>query len=385
MAAIFDGAYGVQRIASHLMLNAGDVSTLPLSRSFGVFGQRYTVDAHVFSQVTYDRIPERLMPDPLDVAFATFGNDSALPLLGDRLLSPPEYAGALDGARLLVDAHGAEYWDTGLYTLWLGALRSLSPAADLRDPSASGMPELTGTELWGRRLLNAQLGSWAQLRHDTLLYAKQSYTGIPACDYPDAYVDPYPEFFEALARFAERGVQLAATLAVEQADMAADFAAYFQTLRDTMTTLAELARNEMDGAPLSAEQLDFVKQMVRIESKRAGSGSAIYADGWFADLYFTPESAIEFDPSIADVHTQPADWSGNPVGNVLHVGTAFPRMMVVSVDGCSGPRAYVGAAFAYHEQVTGGFTRLTDSIWSDALLQGGIAADAPWLEPVLGP
>ena len=45
--------------------------------------------------------------------------------------------------------------------------------------------------------MNAQLASWAELRHDTLLYAKQSYTAVPVCDFPDAYVDPYPEAWAA--------------------------------------------------------------------------------------------------------------------------------------------------------------------------------------------
>jgi hypothetical protein len=33
--------------------------------------------------------------------------------------------------------------------------------------------------------------------------------------------------------------------------------------------------------------------------------------------------SIEFDPTIADVHTQPTDAAGNPVGHVLHVGTTI--------------------------------------------------------------
>jgi hypothetical protein len=79
------------------------------------------------------------------------------------------------------------------------------------------MPAITKTEGWGLRLLNTQLGSWAQLRHDTLLYAKQSYTGIPACEFPDAYVDPYPEFFRALRAYAEKGAELLPGLARDEA------------------------------------------------------------------------------------------------------------------------------------------------------------------------
>src|SRR5258708_16791712 len=107
--------------------------------------------------------------------------------------------------RVLVDAQGDGFWGENLYNLWLSALRALSPTSATADPASAGMPLVTGTEPWGRRILNTQLGSWAELRHDTILYAKQSYTAEPSCEFPDAYVDPYPQFYTPLARFAPLG------------------------------------------------------------------------------------------------------------------------------------------------------------------------------------
>jgi hypothetical protein len=48
-------------------------------------------------------------------------------------------------------------------------------------------------------VLNTQLGSWTQLRHDTVLYAKQSVTGGILCDFPHSYLEPVPAFWEAMA------------------------------------------------------------------------------------------------------------------------------------------------------------------------------------------
>ena len=91
--AIVEGGYGAQRIASHAMVNGGGVATLPLSRSFAFFGQRYTVDSHVFSNVVYDRAGNgsvrRWLPNPLDAAFAALGNDQAVELLADELAQHP--------------------------------------------------------------------------------------------------------------------------------------------------------------------------------------------------------------------------------------------------------------------------------------------------------
>ena len=53
---------------------------------------------------------------------------------------------------------------------WLATLRELSkPISD------SKYPEAMRTRTWGMKTLNTQLASWTQLRHDTVLYAKQSY------------------------------------------------------------------------------------------------------------------------------------------------------------------------------------------------------------------
>ncbi|HKO92949.1 MAG TPA: DUF3160 domain-containing protein, partial [Polyangiaceae bacterium] len=102
--AIRDGGYGEQQIASHLMVNDGTVATLPLNRSFLIFGQRYIADSHVFSEVVYDRIAGRMMPNPLDAAFAALGNNQALRLDGD-VDSVAQLPGALGGMRRLIDSH----------------------------------------------------------------------------------------------------------------------------------------------------------------------------------------------------------------------------------------------------------------------------------------
>jgi len=58
--AIVDGGYGLQRIQSQLAAGGPENTTLPLSSAFLLFGQRYTPDSHVFSNVVYDRVPARI-------------------------------------------------------------------------------------------------------------------------------------------------------------------------------------------------------------------------------------------------------------------------------------------------------------------------------------
>jgi len=57
--------------------------------------------------------------------------------------------------------------------------------------------------------------------------------------------------------------------------------------------------------------------------------------------------------------------------------------MVVSVDTCSGPRAYAGLASSYGETIEQNWTRLTDGEWSTRISKGPFP-DVPWLKDVLG-
>jgi hypothetical protein len=371
--------WGAQRIASRIMMSDGTTETLPLDRSFALFGQRYTVDSHVFVNTTYDRVSGRMMPNPLDVAFAALKNDSALSLLGAELGNNASYAHGLGKTRILVDAHEPAYWEGSLYTQWLGALRALSPRADDRDtlPSVALMPAFR------ERILNTQLASWAELRRDTILYVKQSYTTGNTCEFPDAYVDPYPEFYAQVGRLAQHLEQIADHFPGDLAPLKAKVGDWAQNFVTASGYLQQMAENQRSGTPHGPELMAFVNDAVNWEeSFLCGQVTISNLRGWYTRLFFSPLAALAFDPTIADVHTQPTDEAGNDVGRVLHVGTGNARAMVIAVNTCSGPRAYVGLASSYGEKITEGWQRLDDQQWS-AMIQGMPFPDVPWMTRVL--
>lgn len=378
--AVQKHGFGTQRISSHIMISGIHGESKPLSAIFLLFGQRYVIDSHVFSNVVYDRVQgdvKRMMPDPLDVAFGALGNDQAGVLLGGQLREYG-YAPDLAAMRLLTDAHGDDYWTSNLYNLWVGALRTLSPGEEAADPTAHGLPEIAGTEAWGRRVLNTQLASWAELRHDTLLYAKQSYTSGASCEFPDAYVDPYPEFYAAIGAFAVHGLAMLEELGYGGEARVTE---YFNHLQETMALLEEMAEYQRTGQPYTAEMLAFVNQAVVVHE---GCGSPADAEGWYPQLFLHRLLGVEYDPTIADVHTQPTDETGNPVGKVLHVGTGMPRLMVVTAETCEGPRAYAGLASSYFEVITSDFERLNDETWG-ATLMTSPPDDVAWMRDLQTP
>lgn len=280
-----------QRIRTQLV--DGDEQSI----AFVLLGQRYVFDAHVLSNLVYrslDTAPARWMPSPLDVAYAVFGNPAAHHLLAPELTRyGARYADALERERRAADAQLAELRAASLYHHWLDALRTLSP-----DPARdASLPAPLTSDAWSHRMLNTQLASWAELRHDNILYAKQSVTFMATCEYPDGYIDPYPAFYGAMEAIA-----------------------------------------------------------------------------------------LEHEPVIADVHTQPTDADGAPVGRVLHVATAMPRMFVVTIahDGGAHAQTYRGFVATYSEIIARNFHRITDDEWlRDLALRPPLMP--PWLADIVAP
>lgn len=364
-----------QRIATQLLDPEHQVV------AFVLFGQRYVFDSHVFSRLTYGGLKtKRMMPTPLDVAYTVFGNTGAKKLLaGEVSAYGAEYAGALEAMVTERRRAGDALFKGSVHHLWLGALAELSPDPE-RD---AALPAPLRSEAWGRRLLGTQLASWAELRHDNLLYAKQSVTAYASCAYPHAYVDPYPRFFSALEEMADK-----ARITVEQLPFGgaprARIASYLARYREISARLRAMAERERRDEPLTAEDLDFVNHMVSVDGRHAGCTTILTAEGWYADLFFDRDRALRHDPVIADVHTQPTDEDGNIVGKVLHVATTYPRVLVVRIahDGGTHPQTYRGFVSTYAETTTRDFTRLDDESWLRAVYERRPSPPA-WLSDVV--
>src|SRR3954453_23172825 len=66
------------------------------------------------------------------------------------------------------------------------------------------------SQAWALKANVTQLASWTQLRHDTILYAKPSYTSGESCEYPAGFVEPVPHFwkrYEAMIQRTKAGLE----------------------------------------------------------------------------------------------------------------------------------------------------------------------------------
>ncbi|HTY10472.1 MAG TPA: DUF3160 domain-containing protein [Bacteroidota bacterium] len=356
--------YAFQRINSQILMSdpMSSAQAKPAS-SFLLLGQRFVIDSYVTGNVVYDKIIYdnmkilRMLPSTLDVLFA-LGNNAAAQLLKPDL-DQYKYSSNLSDLRYLIDSYDSGFWQSTIYNGWLNSIRALNPPAD-RSP----LPPFMQTAAWWQEKMNTQLASWAQLRHDFLLYAKQSYTaGVPICSFPQSYVEPIPQFFEAVKSFAENAAAEFQQPVLQYGSRGSQYFAYVAAIADT---LGSIARKELSNTPLSESETVFLRSMLYIQTLEGGCVPETVVNGWYAGLYYDGQTSLQkHDMTIADVHTAPTDSLGNPVGWVLHAGTG-PLNLAVVIAALPGksPTAFIGPVLSYYEYLATNFTRLTDEEWA---------------------
>ena len=360
-------AWSMQRIQSQMLVNNRTLEPTGVqpASSFLLFGQRFVIDSYVTSSVVFDRIlhegnrVKRMVPKPLDVLFA-LGNNAAGQLLEPEL-EHFKYAPNMAAVRHLVDSYEDEFWHISLYNGWLNAIRALNPPVEAEREE---LPSFMQTAAWWQEKMNTQLAGWAQLRHDNLLYAKQSYTAIPLCSFPFTYVEPIPEFYQAVSVFAQDAARKFDALPQQSGNLQIESVVdYFEGLSGINDTLSVIAQKELDEVPFTEDEKTFLRRVIY----DADAGCTKVLAGWYTRMFFDRPSVEKPDMVVADIHTTPADEAGTIVGWVFHVGTGPVNMAVVTAEvPGEGLIAFTGPVMSYYEHQSSNFERLTDEVWETA-------------------
>lgn len=361
--------YADQKILSQILFKDPlDTKDLKPASAFLLFGQRFVIDSYITGNVVYDKIKYqgvdifRALPSLLDVLFA-IGNDAALQLLQSEL-EQYHYETNLASLRYLIDSYTSDFWNASIYSSWLNGIRSLNPPN-----SRENLPDFMKTAAWWQEKMNTQLASWTELRHDNILYAKQSYTGGTTCSFPYGYVEPIPQFFNAMKIFAET-----CSAKISQINFSDNFQKqmiiqYFQNFYNINDTLHSIASKELDNSELSSAEIKFLKSLLSYENM-----CGITYSGWYLSLFFDSwdeeNGLMKKDHIVADYHTAPTDEAGNMVGWVKHAGTGSVDLAVVISNIPNGQKmAFVGPVLSYYEYTTTNFLRLTDEEWKNNYLK----------------
>lgn len=371
-------SFAAQLILSQILYsNPMSPDSIKPASAFLLFGQRFVIDSYVTASVVFDRIKYlgqnicRLFPSTLDVLFA-MGNNASAQLLQNEL-NEYHYSTNLAALRYLIDAYDDTFWNSSLYNIWLSSLKELNTIED-----RTSLPDFMQTAAFWQKQMNTQLTSWTELRHDNLLYAKQSYTGGTICSYPYGYVEPFPEFYQNLKTFSTIAINKFQTLNFPDPIYKWKIIAYFNHFYAVSDTLQSICIKELQGVQLSQEEKVFLTKLVY----STGNWSGPAFDGWYAHLFYNDEEyedhdgLMNSDYLVADIHTTPTDCFGGEYGWISHVGTGPINLGVIVTNDPDGIiTAYVGPMMSYFEYRTEDYLRLTDEEWDDTYLQAALRPD----------
>ncbi|NEO21090.1 DUF3160 domain-containing protein [Moorena sp. SIO4A5] len=383
---ILDGKFGIQNIRGHYhLLFKEEKPQLP--RSFTILGQKFVLDSWVMSQVVdvskiWDgTFIKQNRPTALDVAFAALDNNQVTPNLVERITNLEKqqpkvglnYQNNLAAAKNVIDQQDPSVWKDNIYMNWLATLRELSVPT-----SNSKYPEAMRTQPWAMKTLNTQLASWTQLRHDTILYAKQSYGIFLACEYPAGFVEPRPEFWERFEQMVRLTAQQLKKTPLESQEIQTKQVKFLEQFAQKLGIIKEIASKELAQQPLTKVETKFLKDIVEIIQR--ASGSPKY-EGWYPKLFYSnPKDSDKWDALVADVHTSIGEREPDIV---LHEGVGNVDMLMIAVENGDDRMVFAGPVMSHYEFEVPSVMRKSDSEWKQDIQNKNIPPRPDWTKDYL--
>ena len=353
------------------------------TKGFRLMGQRFIPDSYLFSNLVFPYVggyagsncentftcemtqggPQRVFSRGLD-AMALLGSEKAKEILiesGDTEYEGKDKEGNKITYEMQFNKLKEEFnsfteadWQKNLYWSWLDALKPL-----LKE-FGDGYPTFMQTEAWQEKELISALASWAELRHDTILYAKQSYTMVAKSSivHPEkpvvGYIEPVPEFYNkllALTRMTNKGLT-----EMEVLDSSAK--QRLESLERVLKRLVELSKKELENEELTKDDYAFIKNF----------GKEL--NGVIADV----DDKAKKTTIIADVHTD------QNTKQALEEGVGYVKMILVAYKVPDG-RILIGAGpvMSYYEFKHLMDDRLTDEKWRE-LLESNPPDEPEWMD-----
>ena len=350
---------------------------LAKTKGMRFMGQRFVPDSYMFQNLVLPTVgkyighsnpftmkmtqlgPQRCFPRGLDV-MAVLGSERAYDIL--KMEGDTEYKGGdtsydeqLAELKEEFKSFTEQEWNRNLYWAWLNALKPL--IGDFNQ----GYPTFMLTEAWKDKELQTALASWTELRHDTILYAKQSYTPMASSAPPQpkpvvGYVEPVPEFYSrmlSLTRMTKEGMAHLNALSESENSR-------LESLESILERLINISRDELEGKELDENDYEFIRNFgQQLDSIVTG----VEAEGKETTL-------------VADVHTDT-----NPPMQVLEEGVGYVDFILVAYKVPDGRIILsAGPTLSYYEFKQPIDQRLTDEQWKEMLEQGQQPARPGWID-----
>ena len=344
-----------------------------------IMPQRYQPDAEALITTTDQDSPVSLRPCPKGLDWmAVMGLPGAERILIDELKETQRWAGFPKALTTARKKAATTPWEACVANQWMYTLQSLGD-------TAQSLPYFMQSPQWQKKNLNTALASWAELKHDAILYAKQPMLaecgdGGPEPPVVKGYVEPNVKFWEKAIALVTRMDKVLTTynLQTEKAK------AVYERIKEMAEFCRDISIKELNGGKITDEeynQIEIIGSTVENISLELVSEDNQMLQGW-SDVVSTDKKVAV----VADVFTAAGENVAIDDMCVLYegVGPAYEIYVVVEIDGS----LYLtrGSVFSYRE-----FTRLmsdprmTDEEWQEELKKSPTGGTPSWMKEIIAP
>ncbi|MEA1894277.1 MAG: DUF3160 domain-containing protein [Euryarchaeota archaeon] len=327
-------------------------------------GERYVPDSYVFQQDTYPHILDLArLPKGLEVMATMLGSGRADDLLESEKKTHPNLESQMNKLKLEFGNYTTEDWKKNVYCNWFYTLDPLLVEFN------ESYPRFMQNTAWQDEKLNTALSSWTQLRHDYILYAKQTYVPCPVAE-GYGYVEPIPEFYSRLSSLCRK----IDTELSNEGVLPAKHRDGFSSLAGQLDTLGTYARKITRNETLTTGDDEYGYGGEQDDIHGFGLWLLGFFSGWDGHI-------MEEEPTlVADVCTN------SNTAKVLHEGVGrFNPVIIVYEQPDGVVLAGVGYVMSYYEFEEENFTRISDSEWKKRVETGGLPPRPLWTGSFLYP
>jgi flagellar hook assembly protein FlgD len=314
-------------------------------KGFRFMGQRFIPDSYMFAHLVLPEVSDRHFPKGLDI-LAILGSNRAFRHLDSlyKETSYPNYSAKINQFKTEFSQKPADEWAQNLYWNWLYCLMPLLYK------KGEGYPVFMQTDTWNDKELMTSLASWTELRHDAILYSKQSTSPLGiAPGPPKNYVEPNPHLYArlvGLVRYTRDGLQNFNLLLDEYKDK-------LDLFEKLLIFLKDISIKELENIPLSDTEYENIYCFGKVMEDLVSTN----IEPKYPWRKNSDDMAI-----IADVHT---DANTN---QCLEEGVGYPITIYVIVNEGGVKRITLGAMFSYYEFTQPISGRLTDETWREKIM-----------------
>lgn len=323
------------------------------SLSFRVFGQRFTFDAWVLNDLTAGQEKTEVkLPSTPSALFvnAAMGDLRAAEYVQEFLKRDAGFKAAevigfltkLDQKKSDIIKVKKDEWFNSMGSAWLYVLGSLT------HNFGDKYPLYMRTASFLDKQIQTFLGSYAELKHDTLLYAKQSYAELGGGGGDQAippvvkgFVEPNLEFWNRFNELIGRTEEFFVTNDLLKDSNAL---ARLREFKKISVFYEDFAKKEMQSVAISDDDYEKLRTTkLSFMAEPFGGESPDEISGQVA--------------LIADIHTDALR------GEILYEATAKPYLMLAIVANEDSPRVVASLVYNHYELTAPLVKRLTDEDW----------------------